>query len=147
MIELRADPKYGHFFVHTPVEADVAITRQDDQAVEGIKDFISPTIAQRLDMDNIVIEIEGMVDNHDVIRIFRKYRACMNDVAATVKMMKNDKISEEEVSEAIKFVGGIAGDGEDHARHCIWQARMKIYKTDQKMYSPFIKLACRNIVA
>jgi len=51
VIELRTDEKYGKFFVHKPAEAEVSITRQGDQIVIDIEDFISPTIVERLEMD------------------------------------------------------------------------------------------------
>lgn len=51
IIELRTDQKYGKFFVHQPAEAQVDIRRRDGKLVIDIEDFISPTIAERLEMD------------------------------------------------------------------------------------------------
>jgi DNA modification methylase len=48
VIELRTDPKYGKFFVHQPAKAKVDIRRDGDKLVIEIKDFISPTIIERL---------------------------------------------------------------------------------------------------
>lgn len=51
VIELRTDKKYGAFFTHKPAQADVRIERKDKQAHIKIRDFISPTIIQRLNID------------------------------------------------------------------------------------------------
>lgn len=48
VIELRTDPKYGKFFVHRPVQARVNIKRENGKIKVEIKDFISPTIIERL---------------------------------------------------------------------------------------------------
>ncbi len=48
VIELRTDPKYGKFFVHQPAKAKVDIRRDGDKLIVEIKDFISPTIIERL---------------------------------------------------------------------------------------------------
>lgn len=48
VIELRIDPKYGKFFVHQPAQARVDIQRADGIIIVEIKDFISPTIIERL---------------------------------------------------------------------------------------------------
>ncbi|TEB06502.1 Modification methylase MboII [Pelotomaculum schinkii] len=51
VIELRTDPKYGNFIVHQPATAKVNIQRAGDKIKVEIKDFISPTIVERLEMD------------------------------------------------------------------------------------------------
>jgi DNA modification methylase len=48
VIELRTDPKYGKFFEHKPAEAKVNIQRIDGKIIVDIKDFISPTVIERL---------------------------------------------------------------------------------------------------
>lgn len=48
VIELRTDPKYGQFFVHQPASARVQIKRADGELHVEIKDFISPSIVERL---------------------------------------------------------------------------------------------------
>jgi hypothetical protein len=48
VIELRTDPKYGKFFVHQPAKAKVDICRDGNKLIVVIKDFISPTIIERL---------------------------------------------------------------------------------------------------
>ncbi|SFM31109.1 hypothetical protein [Pelosinus propionicus] len=78
---------------------------------------------------------------HKAIRVFHKYRIRMNDCVATKKMMVIDKLLEASIRKAITFVVS-----EHHARVCIWEARKSIFKTEQKAYSPFVKVACGNIV-
>jgi len=51
-IELRTDKKYGSFFMHKPAQADVEISKTGLKGTVVIKDFISPTILQRLNIDN-----------------------------------------------------------------------------------------------
>ncbi len=48
IIELRTDPKYGKFFVHQSAAAKVDIKRDNGQIKIKIRDFISPTIIERL---------------------------------------------------------------------------------------------------
>lgn len=48
VIELRTDPKYGQFFEHKPASARVSIERKADQLHIEIKNFISPSIVERL---------------------------------------------------------------------------------------------------
>jgi len=51
VIELRTDPKYGKFLIHQPAEADVDIRREGDSIRVEVRDFISPTIIERLQID------------------------------------------------------------------------------------------------
>ena len=52
VIELRSDPKYGKFIAHKPAAARVDIRRENakggDKILVEITDFISPSIAERL---------------------------------------------------------------------------------------------------
>ena len=48
VIELRSDPKYGKFIAHKPASARVEIRRVKDKLVVEVKDFLSPTIIERL---------------------------------------------------------------------------------------------------
>jgi len=48
IIELRTDPKYGKFIARQPARAKVDIARKADKLVVEIKDFISPSIIERL---------------------------------------------------------------------------------------------------
>lgn len=48
VIELRTDPKYGKFIAHKPAAAKVSIKRKGDKIYVEVKDFISPSIVERL---------------------------------------------------------------------------------------------------
>lgn len=48
VIELRTDPKYGKFFAHKPATARLDIKRDKNAITVEIKDFISPSIIERL---------------------------------------------------------------------------------------------------
>lgn len=48
VIELRTDATYGKFFEHKPAQAKVSIKRVKDKIKVEIKDFVSPTIIERL---------------------------------------------------------------------------------------------------
>jgi hypothetical protein len=48
IIELRTDSKYGKFIAHQPARVKVDITRKAETLVVEIKDFISPSIIERL---------------------------------------------------------------------------------------------------
>ena len=49
VVELRTDPKYGKFFAHKPAAVRVDIKRTKDQIAVEIKDFMSPSIIERLE--------------------------------------------------------------------------------------------------
>jgi DNA modification methylase len=54
LIELRTDPKYRTFFTHQPAWAHVAWQRKDKTLRSEITDFSSPTILQRLAIDETI---------------------------------------------------------------------------------------------
>jgi len=58
IIELRTDEKYGKFFTHNPAKAKVAIKKKGDKILIEIKDFISPTIIERLKMEEDIFSIK-----------------------------------------------------------------------------------------
>jgi len=58
VIELRTDQRYGEFLVHQPTAAEVAITRQGAEIIVEIGAFISPTIAQRLEIDTPLLKVK-----------------------------------------------------------------------------------------
>jgi DNA modification methylase len=58
VIELKTDKKYGNFLIHKPDEAEVMIERKGDKAIIEIKDFISPTIIERLNIDNNLFKVK-----------------------------------------------------------------------------------------
>jgi len=58
VIELRTDKRYGKFFVHQPARAQVDIRRENGKIVVDIRDFISPTIIERLNMDQTLFKAQ-----------------------------------------------------------------------------------------
>lgn len=59
VIELKTNPKYGSFLIHKPDEAKVRMERTDKtKGKVVIEDFISPTIIERLNMDNKLFKIK-----------------------------------------------------------------------------------------
>jgi DNA modification methylase len=59
VIELKTDKKYGHFLVHKPAEAKMAIQRVSKRkAIVEIQDFISPTIIERLNIDSGLLKVK-----------------------------------------------------------------------------------------
>lgn len=51
VIELRTDRKYGGFIKHEPISADIAVSREGNTLIVEIRDVLSPTILQRLNLD------------------------------------------------------------------------------------------------
>ena len=51
IIELRTDRKYGGFIKHEPLEATMNAQRAGDRLIVEVADVLSPTILQRLNMD------------------------------------------------------------------------------------------------
>lgn len=58
IIELRTDKKLGKFLVHHPDVADVEIVRKDGKAIIEIRNFISPTIIERLNSSEALMKIQ-----------------------------------------------------------------------------------------
>jgi DNA modification methylase len=58
LIELKTDKKYGNFLIHKPDEAKVEIQRKDNRAIIEVLDFISPTIIERLNIDNTLFKVK-----------------------------------------------------------------------------------------
>lgn len=58
VIELKTDRKYGGFLVRKPSEAKVKIERKDGKAMIEILDFISPSIVERLNLDNTLFKVK-----------------------------------------------------------------------------------------
>jgi adenine-specific DNA-methyltransferase len=86
-IELRTDKKYGSFFVHKPAQAEVEITKTKDKGKVILKDFISPTIIQRLNIDSKLFQaqIKDFRSQIDVVLIDTDYNGevfniCLSDV-------------------------------------------------------------------
>ncbi len=58
VIELKTDKKYGSFLIHKPASAKVKIKRKGNKAIIEIRDFISPTIIERLNLDNRLFKVK-----------------------------------------------------------------------------------------
>lgn len=58
VIELKTDKKYGSFLIHKPAEAKIKVKRIKNKAVIEIQDFISPTIIERLNIDNTLFKVK-----------------------------------------------------------------------------------------
>lgn len=59
VIELKTDKKYGSFLIHKPAEAKVKIERIDKTTAKVVvEDFISPTIIERLNIDNKLFKVK-----------------------------------------------------------------------------------------
>jgi DNA modification methylase len=59
VIELKTDQKYGCFLIHKPAEAKIKIKRIDKtKALVEIENFISPTIIERLNIDNKLFKVK-----------------------------------------------------------------------------------------
>jgi len=58
VIELKTDQKYGRFFIYKPAEAKVKIEREGNKVIIEIKEFISPTIIERLNMDSKLFNVK-----------------------------------------------------------------------------------------
>lgn len=58
VIELRSDRKYGGIIKHESLTADVAVTREGEKLVVEVRDVISPTIIQRLNLEQGVFRAQ-----------------------------------------------------------------------------------------
>jgi DNA modification methylase len=58
LIELRGDRKFGGFIRHEPLTAEASVTRTGDRIVVEITDVISPTILQRLNLEQGLFRAE-----------------------------------------------------------------------------------------
>lgn len=58
LIELRGDRKFGGFIRHEPLTAEASVTRAGDRIVVEITDVISPTILQRLNLEQGLFRAE-----------------------------------------------------------------------------------------
>ena len=96
VIELRTDQKYGKFFLHQPADAEVRLERRDTKIIVEIEDFISPTIVERLEIDNPLFKAQipdwrAMVD---VVLIDTAYDGeVFNIVLSDVPERKNDLVN------------------------------------------------------
>ncbi|MCK4257127.1 hypothetical protein KAX35_09575 [candidate division WOR-3 bacterium] len=59
VIELKTNKKYGNFLIHKPAEAKIKVERIDKtKTLVEIQNFISPTIIERLNIDNKLFKVK-----------------------------------------------------------------------------------------
>jgi DNA modification methylase len=95
VIELRTDSKYGKFFTHKPCKAKVEIKHKGTEAIIEIKEFLSPTILERLQIDASLfnVKIPDFRSMIDVVLIDTNYNGeVFNIVLSDVPEKKNDLI-------------------------------------------------------
>lgn len=85
VIELRTDKKYGGFMTHEPLAASVSVTRIKDKLQVQVNDVFSPSILQRLNMEQGVFraQIEDWRAVVDCILIDTDYDGSVFNVALT----------------------------------------------------------------
>jgi adenine-specific DNA-methyltransferase len=96
IIELRTDRKYGGFIKHEPLSAVIDVQRKGEQLIVEITDVFSPTIMQRLNLE------EGLFRAHiedwravvDCVLIDAAYNGeVFNVVASDVPAKKQDMVT------------------------------------------------------
>ena len=95
VIKLRTDPKYAGFIKHDPATAKVSIQRKGKKIRVEIKDFISPTIIKRLDMEQSLFKtkIADWRSQVDCVMIDTNYDGKVFNVALSdVPTKKNDLV-------------------------------------------------------
>ena len=104
-IELKTDKKYGAFFVHSPAQAKVKITKSPPakgekkgvvKATVVIEDFISPSIVNRLNIDATLFtaQIKDFRSQIDVVLIDTNYDGkVFNIIVSDVPEKKADLVS------------------------------------------------------
>jgi len=116
LIELKTDKKYGNFLIHKPAEAKVKVERAaKNKALIEIQNFISPTIIERLNIDNKLfkVKIPDFRSMIDTVLIDTNYNDnTFHIVYSDVPEKKNDlvkgkyeiEIPAEKVKIAIKII-------------------------------------------
>lgn len=98
VVELKTDKKYGKFLIHKSVEAKVEVKRKGDKAVIKIKNFISPTIIERLNDEEKIVKVKlpdfrSMID---FVLIDNNYNGKVFNIAySDVPEKKNDLVQGE----------------------------------------------------
>ena len=95
IIELKTDKKYGSFLIYKPAEAKIRLERKNDKAIIEIQNFISPTIIERLNIDNNLfkVKIPDFRSMIDCILIDNNYNGSIfHIVYSDVPEKKNDLI-------------------------------------------------------
>ena len=115
VIELKTDKKYGNFLIHKPDEAKVKIERRGNKAIIEIQDFISPTIIERLNIDNQLFKFKipdfrSMIDyvlidtNYDDKTFHIVYSDVPKKKDDLIKCKYELEISEKKTKIAVKIV-------------------------------------------
>jgi len=96
IIELKTDKKYGNFLIHKPAEAKIKVKRiAKNKASVEIQNFISPTIIERLNIDNKLfkVKIPDFRSMIDTVLIDTNYNGnIFHIVYSDVPEKKNDLI-------------------------------------------------------
>ena len=98
IIELRTDERYGKFFEHKPARAKLDIKRVDGKIKIRIRDFISPTILERLQQQAGILspQIDDWRSMVDSVMIDAAYDGKVFNVTySDVPERKNDLVAGE----------------------------------------------------
>jgi DNA modification methylase len=96
VIELRTDKKYGGFIKHEPLTASVSVKRKGDKLLVEVKDVLSPTILQRLNLEQGVFraQIEDWRAVVDCVMVDTDYDGKVFNVALSdIPPRKQDLVS------------------------------------------------------
>jgi DNA modification methylase len=115
VIELKTDKKYGNFLIHKPAEAKIKIERNGNKAIIEIEDFISPTIIERLNIDNKLFKVKipdfrSMIDcvlidtNYDGKIFHIVYSDIPEKKSDLVKGRYEIEISKKKIKVAVKII-------------------------------------------
>jgi hypothetical protein len=95
IIELRTDERYGKFFEHKPAKAKIELKRVGEKIRIRIREFISPTILERLQQQAAVLSprIDDWRSMVDSVMIDTAYDGKVFSVSyADVPQRKNDLV-------------------------------------------------------
>lgn len=96
VIELRTDKKYGGFIKHEPLTASVSVKRKGDKLLVEVKDVLSPTILQRLNLEQGVFraQIEDWRAVVDCVMVDTDYDGKVFNIALSdIPPRKQDLVS------------------------------------------------------
>ncbi|MCX6136375.1 MAG: site-specific DNA-methyltransferase [Ignavibacteriales bacterium] len=96
IIELRTDQKYGKFIKHEPAKVRIKVHRTGDRIKIEIFDFISPTIIERLNQQNglLQVKIDDWRSMVDCVMIDPNYDGKVFNISLSdVPEKKNDLVS------------------------------------------------------
>lgn len=111
IIELRTDERYGKFFEHKPARAKLDIKRVEGKIKIRIRDFISPTILERLQQQAGILspQIDDWRSMVDSVMIDTAYDGKVFNVTySDVPERKNDLVAGEYELDALKRKTNVA---------------------------------------